>query len=239
MSSIGVLGCKCNPTQTSVREVFFILNIPTHQSVRIGVHLRTAFIATIYRKCLSLSLSHTSSTGYILNLISNDVQRFEDAAPFAHYIWVGPVHLFLVMYFVYNNLGAAGFASIGVLMAFIPMQAWFASIFRGLRVLTSKWRDERIKSGSDMLAGVMVVKLYAWEKPFIQKIGGLRDVELKYIRKASVLRATNEALYFASNALVNIAGFMVYHFTGGVFTPAKVCFRFFNCDFLRKLRPVC
>ncbi|KAJ3055696.1 Multidrug resistance-associated protein 4 [Rhizophlyctis rosea] len=191
-------------------------------SVRIGVHLRTAFIVTIYRKCLSLSLSHTSSTGYILNLISNDVQRFEDAAPFAHYIWVGPVHLFLVMYFVYNNLGAAGFASIGVLMAFIPMQAWFASIFRGLRILTSRWRDERIKSGSDMLAGVMVVKLYAWEQPFIKKIGGLRDVELKYIRKASVLRATNEALYFASNALVNIAGFMVYHFTGGVFTPAKV-----------------
>ncbi|KAJ3040385.1 Multidrug resistance-associated protein 4 [Rhizophlyctis rosea] len=191
-------------------------------SVHVGVGVRTAFIATIYRKSLELGLGHTSSTGYILNLISNDVQRFEDAAPFAHYIWVAPIHLLLVTYFVYNNLGYAGFASIGVLLLFIPLQFWFGRIFAALRRKTSVERDERIKSGSDMLGGVQVVKLYAWEKPFIAKISKLRDTELGSIKNASILRAINESLYFASNSLVNIAGFLVFHFTGGVFTPAKV-----------------
>ncbi|KAJ3063674.1 Multidrug resistance-associated protein 4, partial [Quaeritorhiza haematococci] len=58
----------------------FLHHIDFFLCMRVGMQVRTAFIATIYRKCLSLSISHTSSTGMIVNLVSNDVQRFEDAA---------------------------------------------------------------------------------------------------------------------------------------------------------------
>lgn len=45
-------------------------------SMRCGFRMRVGFISTIYRKALRLSISHTSSTGYITNLVSNDCQRF-------------------------------------------------------------------------------------------------------------------------------------------------------------------
>ena len=57
-------------------------------NMRTGMRVRVGLIATLYRKCLLLSTSNTASTGLIVNLVSNDVQRFEDASYFMHYVWL-------------------------------------------------------------------------------------------------------------------------------------------------------
>ncbi|KAJ3351226.1 Multidrug resistance-associated protein 4 [Entophlyctis luteolus] len=191
-------------------------------AMRCGMQIRVAFIAAIYKKCLSLSTSHTSSTGLIVNLVSNDVQRFEDAAPFAHFIWLGPLEVVLMTYFMYTQIGFASFAAVGALLALIPIQGYFARVFARLRKRTVSLRDERIKNISDSLAGMLVVKLYAWEEAFEKTINGVRDTELWNIRKASFMRASNEALFFASGSLIEIFAFITFWLIGGVFTPAKI-----------------
>ncbi|KAJ3259888.1 hypothetical protein HDU77_001608 [Chytriomyces hyalinus] len=191
-------------------------------SMRCGLQMRVAFIAAVYKKCLSLSTSHTSSTGYIVNLVSNDVQRFEDAAPFAHFIWLGPLEVVLMTYFMYTQIGYASFAGVAGLLLMIPLQGWFARLFARLRKNTVGLRDERIKCISDSLAGMLVVKLYAWEKAFEDSINSIRDQEMRNIRKASYLRALNEAFFFVSGSLIEIFAFVTYWLMGGVFTPAKI-----------------
>ncbi|KAJ3103612.1 Multidrug resistance-associated protein 4 [Phlyctochytrium bullatum] len=191
-------------------------------AMRVGMQLRTAFIATIYRKCLALSISHTSSTGLIVNLVSNDVQRFEDAAPFSHFFWLGPLEVLLITYFMWLEISWAAFAAVLALLALIPIQGSFARQFGRLRKSTVGYRDERIKSISDCLAGIMVVKLYAWEAPFRESIDDLRNKELGVVRKASRLRAMNEAFYFASPVVIEIFAFLTYWLMGGELTAAKV-----------------
>ncbi|KAJ3106375.1 Multidrug resistance-associated protein 4, partial [Phlyctochytrium planicorne] len=215
----------------------FLHHIEFFLAMRVGMQIRIAFIAAIYKKCLALSISHTSSTGLIVNLVSNDVQRFEDCAPFAHFIckfsltlalnsnWtlgLGPLEVLLIIYFMYLEIGFAAFAAIAALLALIPIQGGFAKQFSGLRKRTVGFRDERIKSISDSLAGIMIVKLYAWEEPFKKNINDLRDAELNVVRKASVLRALNEAFYFASPAVIEIFAFLTYWLLGGELTPSKI-----------------
>ncbi|KAI8611779.1 P-loop containing nucleoside triphosphate hydrolase protein [Chytriomyces sp. MP71] len=191
-------------------------------AMRCGMQLRVAFIASIYKKCLSLSTSHTSSTGLIVNLVSNDVQRFEDASPFAHFFWLGPLEVVLMTYFMWTQIGNASFAGVGALLLMIPLQGWFARMFARLRKRTVALRDDRIKSISDSLAGMLVVKLYAWEQAFEKTINEVRDNEMGYIRKASYLRALNEAFFFASGSLIEIFAFVTFWLMGGTFTPARI-----------------
>ncbi|KAJ3417651.1 Multidrug resistance-associated protein 4 [Chytridiales sp. JEL 0842] len=191
-------------------------------AMRVGMQMRVGFVGALYKKCLALSVSHTGSTGAILNLVSNDVQRFEDAAPFAHFVWLGPLEVLLITYFMYVEIGWAALAAVAALLGLIPLQGGFAREFGKLRKGTVQYRDERIKALSDSLVGVVVVKLYAWEEMFVERINGLRDQEMFVIRKASVLRALNEAFYFASSAVIEIFAFLTYWAIGGVFTPRKV-----------------
>jgi hypothetical protein len=47
-----------------------------------------------------------------------------------------------------------------------------------------KAQDERIKLMNEILAGMKVLKLYAWEIPFMKRLGDIRgkEIRLGYIR---------------------------------------------------------
>lgn len=66
-------------------------------------------------------------------------------------------------------------------------------------------KDERTKMVNEVLNGIKVIKLYAWEPPMESVITKLRNKELKYIRKASFLRTINDMLNSASPFLVLLA----------------------------------
>lgn len=169
--------------------------------MRSGMQMRVAFIALIYRKLLSLSTAHTASGGFIVNMVSNDVQRFEDAAPFATYIWLGPLEALLATYFMYLQISWGAFSAVGALMLLIPIQSFFARLFGILRRKSVLLRDDRIRSVADLLSGIMVIKLYAWENPFRKKIQKIRDDELDVIKVTARYRAMNDAFWFSSGGI--------------------------------------
>ena len=63
-------------------------------------------------------------------------------------------------------------------------------------------KDERTKMVNEVLNGIKVIKLYAWEPPMEKVIGNLRKKELRLIRKAAFLRTLSDMLNCASPFLV-------------------------------------
>lgn len=62
------------------------------------------------------------TVGNVVNLMSNDVNRFDIAPIFFHYVWIGPVQVVLVSYFMYRQIGISAVIGIMAVMACIPMQ---------------------------------------------------------------------------------------------------------------------
>lgn len=65
-----------------------------------------------------------------------------------------------------------------------------------------KLKDHRIKIMNEVLNGIKVIKLYAWEKAFIRRINDVRDQELQCIRKKAVLNAISSAVWAFAPILV-------------------------------------
>ena len=106
---------------------------------------------------------------------------------------------------IYYQIGWFMFDAIGVFFLLVPLQATFGILFKRVRKFTAMLSDER-KSFFDMILGILVVKLYAWEVPFIRKIISIRDNELKYIWKSNIQKAVSETLFSSSTLLINLAG---------------------------------
>jgi len=70
----------------------------------------------------SLRLSHkaigNTTVGQVINLLSNDVSRFDTSATFLHYIWIGPLQMIVVTYFLWLELGISSLLAI-VLLCFV------------------------------------------------------------------------------------------------------------------------
>ncbi len=65
-------------------------------------------------------------------------------------------------------------------------------------------KDTRIKLVNEVLNGMKVIKLYAWEEPFKQLIMGVRNAELKVLRKYSFLNAALSFIWTSAPFVVSV-----------------------------------
>lgn len=57
------------------------------------------------------------------------------------------------------------------------------------RKQTAMKTDERVRLMDEIITGIQVIKMYAWEKPFARLIRLVRKAELKIVTKSSYVRA--------------------------------------------------
>lgn len=103
--------------------------------LRIANNVRIALTVMIYRKILKLSKSSLEQTdiGQVLNIISNDLKRFENVGFQLSYILTGPIISIIVIYISYSYLGVACIGGFAVLMLFIPFQGFMGRLFNIFR----------------------------------------------------------------------------------------------------------
>uniref|UniRef100_A0A4W2CYC5 Uncharacterized protein n=1 Tax=Bos indicus x Bos taurus TaxID=30522 RepID=A0A4W2CYC5_BOBOX len=191
---------------------------------RVGMRLRVALCHMIYRKVLRLSSSAMgkTTTGQIVNLLSNDVNRFDQVMMFLHYLWVGPLQAIAVTALLWMETGISCLAGMAVLIFLLLLQSCFGMWFSSLRSKTAALTDDRIRTMSEFISGIKSVKLYAWEKSLIDLITRLRRKEISKILQSSYLRGMNLASFFAVTKIMIFVTFITNVVLEKVITASQV-----------------
>lgn len=107
----------------SILHIFFI-QFFNFNTMQIGMKMRVASCSLIYRKSLKLSKTALAETtiGQMVNLISNDVSRFDYATHFMYHLVMAPVEILIVMYLCYINVGWTGLVGTIFLLLAVPLQ---------------------------------------------------------------------------------------------------------------------
>ena len=73
-----------------------------------------------------------------------------------------------------------------------------------------KTKDSRIKLMNEIISGIKVLKLYAWEIPFMKRILKKRKEELNILKKYCIINAINNFMFTCSPILMTLAAFITY-----------------------------
>ncbi|XP_075333092.1 ATP-binding cassette sub-family C member 4-like [Odontesthes bonariensis] len=192
--------------------------------LRIGMKIRVAMCHMIYRKALRLSSESMgrTTTGQIVNLLSNDVNRFDEITLNLHYLWVGPLQAAVIVVFLWHEIGLSCLAGMATIALMMPVQAWFGKLFGIFRSKTTMVTDERIRLMNEVVSGIRIIKMYAWEKPFSALVTEVRRKEIGQILKSSYLRGLNMASFFASSKITVFFTFTVFALLGNPITARSV-----------------
>uniref|UniRef100_A0AAX7SNQ5 Multidrug resistance-associated protein 4 n=1 Tax=Astatotilapia calliptera TaxID=8154 RepID=A0AAX7SNQ5_ASTCA len=191
---------------------------------RIGMKIRVAMCHMIYKKALHLSSSAMgkTTTGQIVNLLSNDVNKFDEVTIFLHFLWVGPLQAAAVVGLLWNEIGPSCLGGIGVLLILMPVQSMFGRLFSKFRSKTATLTDSRIRTMNEVVSGMRIIKMYAWEKPFAALVSEVRRKEISKIMKSSYLRGLNMASFFCASKLILFVTFAIYVLLGNTISASRV-----------------
>ncbi|XP_050968338.1 multidrug resistance-associated protein 4 [Labeo rohita] len=191
---------------------------------RSGMKIRIAMCHMIYRKalCLSASAMGQTTTGQIVNLLSNDVNKFDEVTIFLHFLWVGPLQAAAVIGLLWQEIGPSCLAGMAVLIFLMPLQTMFGKLFSKYRSKTAAFTDSRIRTMNEVVSGIRIIKMYAWEKPFAALVNDVRRKEISKIMSSSYLRGLNMAAFFTANKIILFVTFTMYVLVGNKMSASRV-----------------
>uniref|UniRef100_A0A7N8XPQ3 ATP-binding cassette, sub-family C (CFTR/MRP), member 2 n=1 Tax=Mastacembelus armatus TaxID=205130 RepID=A0A7N8XPQ3_9TELE len=178
----------------------------------LGMKVRTAIMAAVYKKALVVSndTRKESTVGETVNLMSADAQRFNDVTNFIHLLWSCPLQIILSIVFLWIELGPSVLAGLAVMGLMVPINGLLATKARKLQVENMKFKDKRLKIMNEILNGIKILKLYAWEPSFQAQVEDIRGQELKVMRKFAYLTSVSTFIFSCAPALVSLATFSVF-----------------------------
>ncbi|KAG6950353.1 hypothetical protein JG688_00014194 [Phytophthora aleatoria] len=181
-----------------------------------GLQFRSAIVTAVFEKSLMLSAAarQQRTSGEITNLMSIDAQRLQDTTPYLHAVWYAAFQIVVSCVLLWQQIGVATFAGVAVILLVIPLMAVISKVMRKLQQRLMKVKDERIKICVEVLSGIKVVKLKAWENSFGQRVMKFRDEELARLRTYVFARSGSNTIFSFVPSLVTVVSFTAYVLLG-------------------------
>ncbi|XP_042231259.1 ATP-binding cassette sub-family C member 10-like [Homarus americanus] len=191
---------------------------------KVNLRIRAAVISTVYRKVLQVSAANLSrfSTGEVVNLMSTDTDRIGNFCQSFHALWSLPLQLGITLYLLYQQIGIAFLAGVGVAIILIPVNKWLATKIGRLSVEMMSYKDRRVGLMTEILSMIRMVKLNAWEGTFKHRVNDERYGEVKALAGRKYLDAACVYFWASTPVLIPIITFTVYIALGNPLEPARV-----------------
>ncbi|CAE6472878.1 unnamed protein product [Rhizoctonia solani] len=195
-----------------------------YRSASTGALLRTGLIAAIYSRSTQLTsrARSTLTNGKLVNHISTDVSRIDFATSFAHMAWTAPIQMIVCLIILLVNLGWSALTGFAFFVLMTPVQTMVMKRQFSMRKRSMIWTDKRAKLLQELFGGMRILKFFAWENPYLERISTFRNNELKYIRSLLLVRSANNAVAFSLPVLASVISFVSYSLSGHSLDPAVI-----------------
>lgn len=198
----------------------------------LGMKMRIACCSLIYRKSLKLSKKAMNGTtiGQMVNLLSNDVNRFDRCVLHVHHLWLVPIETLVVFSLMYVYLGFTCAVGVGFLSFYLPLHMYLGRLNSMLRLKTALRTDERVRLMHEIVNGIKVIKMYTWELPFAKLVQLARKKEILYIRRTYLINGITLSLSIFSSRFTVFITIFTYVILGNIVTAdyVFVLYSFFN-----------
>lgn len=84
----------------------------------------------------------------------------------------------------------------------IPVHGFFSKKYFALEMRKMKYKDERAKLMNEILSGIKILKLYAWEPSFEQQVQKIRQEEIRVLKENAYLLALMTVVWSCTPLLV-------------------------------------
>ena len=159
--------------------------------------------------------------GRIVNLMSVDTSRIDQASGWFHMIWSAPLSLVVTIILLIINLSYSALVGLALFFTATPLVAYIVRAMLKRRKKINRDTDERITMTQEVLQAIRFVKYYAWEADFLARLGAVRRREIRGIRYLLGHRNAGIAIGSAIPIFSSMLTFITSSLTNHALEPAS------------------
>ena len=171
------------------------------------------------------------SIGKIVNVMSNDVIRYNFSLIVGLQGVMAPVVIGASLYLIWIRINDAAFVCLAGLFAIAISTTMGGRSMGQVRVSMSKQSDKRIKAMEELIGAMRVVKMYCWESFTLRKVISFRNKEIDILKLRGRLFGLMQAImYFAPHMITTLTFFAYIMFSqvqefraSNIFTTFSLC----------------
>lgn len=153
------------------------------------------------------------SNGRIINLMSTDTYRIDQASSMFHMIWASPISIVLTLVLLLVNINYSALAGFGLLMIAMPILGrTIKSLFKRRKDI-NKVTDQRVGLTQEILQGVRFVKYFGWETSFLERLRQIRGREIGKIQILLNMRNAIMAVSMSMPVFASMLAFITFSLT--------------------------
>lgn len=161
-------------------------------------------------------------SGRIVNLMSTDTYRIDQASGMFHLVWTSPVSITITLVVLLINLTYSALAGFALLVIGIPvLTRAIQSLFRRRRAI-NKITDQRVSLTQEILQAVRFVKYFGWESSFLERLGNIRKREIRAIQVLLAIRNGINAVSMSLPIFASMLSFITYSLSHHALDPAPI-----------------
>uniref|UniRef100_A0A4W5L0Y3 ATP-binding cassette, sub-family C (CFTR/MRP), member 8 n=1 Tax=Hucho hucho TaxID=62062 RepID=A0A4W5L0Y3_9TELE len=171
-------------------------------AIETGINLRGAIQTKIYNKIMRLCTSNMSmgelTVGQICNLVAIDTNQLMWFFFLCPNLWAMPVQIIVGVILLYYLLGISALIGATVIAVLAPVQYFVATKLSQAQKSTLEYSSERLKKTNELLRGIKLLKLYAWEHIFCHSVEETRAKELTSLQAFALYTSISMILILIS-----------------------------------------
>ncbi|XP_078661499.1 ATP-binding cassette sub-family C member 5-like [Branchiostoma floridae x Branchiostoma belcheri] len=188
---------------------------------RAGARIVAAVIGMGYHKIMRLQSLKDKTVGELVNLLATDSFRVGELTKDAGFLLLFPLMIFPLIGYSVHVMGPWALLGIGVTSLLLPIEMLLGVKIMNLRERCVKIADERVRMTSEMLNSAKLIKMYAWEKPFIARVEELRARETKLLQFSGFLQSVMIAMLTTVVPIASVVTFSAHVMTGNELTASQ------------------
>jgi ATP-binding cassette subfamily C (CFTR/MRP) protein 1 len=160
--------------------------------------------------------------GRIVNLMSTDTYRVDQASGFFHMIWTAPIGILITTALLLVNLTYSALPGLGLILIAMPLLGKAVKVLFRRRVAINKITDQRVSLTQEILQGVRFVKYFGWETSFLERIQSIRKKEIHAIQVLLTIRNAILAVGMSMPVFASMISFITYSQVNKSLNPARI-----------------
>ncbi|KAL2914170.1 Transporter of the ATP-binding cassette (ABC) [Polyrhizophydium stewartii] len=165
-----------------------------------------------------------ATVGKIVNLIAVDASKISDALPSAYTPFTTLLQIILCTAALLLLLGWPALVGISLMTIIIGSGTPLARLLRNSFKELNSSRDRRTNAMNEFLQGIRIIKFFAWEDKFAEKVLSLRQIEINNSIRAFLYGTSNRVLWYSTPIVVSITTFLSYTKIAGMDLSASLAF---------------